>query len=252
MIDIHSHLLPGVDDGSPSLDVTVGVLRRFRDQGVQTVVCTPHLAASEAPRVPQADYARRFEALQAGAPPDGPALKLGFEIMLDVPGVDLTAPHLALGGSTAVLVEFPRPSLPAGAGDELHRLRMSGVVPVVAHPERYRGCTLDAVRQWRRAGAVIQTDGMMLLGRGAAAQLAREMLAQGLVDCVASDNHGDGRSLAGVRRWLEELGAREAARLLTKINPERVLTDDPPLPVPPVHVSRGPLARLRELLRGHR
>lgn len=248
MIDIHAHLLPGVDDGSPSLEVTLGVLRRFRADGVDAVVCTPHLAASEAALAPHADYVGRFGEL-LGAAPGSPELSLGFEIMLDVPGADLTAPQLTLGSSRAVLVEFPRAGVPPGAGAELARIRALGVVPVLAHPERYRGCTLDLVREWRAGGAVIQTDGMMLLGSGPRAELARELLAHGLVDCIASDNHGDSRSLAGVRRWLNELGAREAARLLTSVNPERVLCDDPPLPVPAVRVPRGPLARLRELLR---
>lgn len=251
MIDLHSHLLPAVDDGSPSLAVSLAVLARFGAEGVETVVCTPHLRASEAARVDHAEYARRFEELRAAAPA-APALRLGFEIMLDVPGADLAAPHFALGGGTAVLVEFPRGGVPAGAADELRRLRALGVVPVVAHPERYRNCTLEMVGEWRAAGAVIQTDGMMLLGTGAPAQLARAMLEQSLVDCIASDNHGDSRSLAVVRRWLLELEAPEAARLLTRDNAGRVLGGEAPHPVPPVRVPAGPLARLRELLRMRR
>jgi protein-tyrosine phosphatase len=251
VIDIHSHLLPAVDDGSPSVAVSVAVLRRFRDDGVETVVCTPHLDASQAARVPHAEYADRFAELVASAP-EGVELKLGFEIMLDVPGADLTAPHLSLGDSNAVLVEFPRDGVPAGATDELRRLKASGLVPVVAHPERYRNCTAQQVREWRRAGAVIQTDGMMLLGAGAPAQLARELLAESLIDCIASDNHGDSRSLGGVRRWLMELDAPVASRLLTHVNPFRVLSDEAPQPVPPVRVPHGPLRRLRELLRGER
>jgi protein-tyrosine phosphatase len=251
MIDIHSHLLPAVDDGSPSVAVSLAVLARFAGEGVEGVVCTPHLRASEAGSVDHADYRRRFDALRDAAPAV-PELRLGFEIMLDVPGADLTAPHLSLGASTAVLVEFPRSGVPVGAGDELRRLRASGVVPVVAHPERYRNCTVETVRDWRRAGAVIQTDGMMLLGGGAPAQLARDMLVEGLVDCIASDNHGDSRSLAVVRRWLLELDSPDAARLLTRDNAARVLDDERPHPVPPVRVPRGPLVRLRELLRGRR
>ena len=251
MIDVHSHLLPGVDDGSPTLECSLAVLRRFRGEGVTTVVCTPHLRASDAWRAPHEDYARRFAVLREAAG-DGPALALGYEIMLDVPGADLTAAPLRLGGSSAVLVEFPRGGVPPGAAAELARLRGSGVVPVVAHPERYRNCTADVVREWRAAGAAIQTDGMMLLGGGAPARLAREMLADGLVDCIASDNHGDSRSLAVVFRWLEELGAAEAARLLTGENARRLLADEPPHPVPPVRVPGGPLVRLRELLRGRR
>jgi protein-tyrosine phosphatase len=149
-----------------------------------------------------------------------------------------------------VLVEFPRGGLPPGATAELVRLRDCGVVPVVAHPERYRGCTADLVREWRGLGAVIQTDAMMLLGTGPMTELARELLELGLIDCLASDNHGDGRTLATSRRWLEELDAAPQAALLTAANPARLLADQPVLPVAPVRLERGVLDRLRQIVFG--
>lgn len=251
MIDIHSHLLPGVDDGSASIETSVSVLRRFADQGVEVLVCTPHLNASEAAWAPYERHCEILEALVAEAPPT-PALRLGWEIMLDRPGCDLSAPQLALGGSRAVLVEFPRAYLPTGTADELRRLRRSGVVPVVAHPERYYGCTLDTVRAWREEGAVIQTDATMLLTRGPMTELARALLSEGLIDCLASDNHGDRRSLAAARTWLEEMGAEEHAQVLTHANAARLLADQATIPVPPLKLGRGVFGRLRELLFGRR
>ena len=251
MIDIHTHLLPGVDDGSPSVEISTAVLERFAADGVEVLVCTPHLLASEASRIAHQEYAHVFQRLRASAPAL-PRLELGWEIMLDVPGADLTLPHLSLGASHAVLVEFGRTGVPARAAEELFRLRMSGVVPVLAHPERYWGCTVEQVRVWRQAGAVIQTDALMLLGSGPMAAMAKSMLEQGLVDCIASDNHGDSRSLRAARDWLLELGADEHAHLLTRMNAERLLSDNAPIPVPPLRIERGFLRRLRELVRGGR
>ena len=249
MIDIHSHLLPGVDDGSPSLDVSLRVLEDFQRDGVDVLVCTPHLNASAIGRAPIERHQEIFEELTAAAPAR-PELKLGWEIMLDVPDADLRPSHLALGGSTAVLVEFPRAHVPERAAEELFRIRMSGVVPVVAHPERYWGCTLDQVREWRNVGAVIQLDGAGLVGSAEMARLARAMLEQGLIDCIASDNHGDTRSLAATRRWLEEQGADEQAELLVDTNARRLLANEPVLPVPPLPVEPGLLSRLKQLLLG--
>jgi protein-tyrosine phosphatase len=249
VIDIHSHLLPAVDDGSPSIEVSVGVLERFAADGIELLVCTPHLNASDAATVAHEEYARVFERLRAAAPAS-PKLALGWEIMLDVPGADLSAPYLSLGDSRAVLVEFARTGVPARAADEIFRLRMSGVVPVLAHPERYWGCTADQVRAWRQAGAVIQMDAQMLLGSGPMAQMAKELLEEGLVDCIASDNHGDSRTLRAARDWLVELGAEEQARLLTHTNADRVLRNLDPIPVAPVRVERSFLGRLREIVRG--
>ena len=251
MIDIHSHLLPGVDDGSANIETSVTVLERFARHGLEVLVCTPHLEASRADLAPYEHHRALLAELVAAAPPK-PELRLGWEIMLDRPGCDLQSPTLALGGSRAVLVEFPRAYLPVGTTDELDRIRQSGVVPVVAHPERYYGCTLDTVRAWRDAGAVIQTDATMLLARGPMTELAKSLLAAGLIDCLASDNHGDRRSLAAARVWLEEIGASDHARLLTHSNAARVLADEPPLPVPPLPLARGVIHRLRELLFGRR
>lgn len=251
MIDIHTHLLPGVDDGSPSADVSLPILRRFVEEGVEVVVCTPHLEASRAARAPHEEYDAILRSLAAGAP-EGITLLPGWEIMIDVPGIDLSDRRLGLGGSPAVLVEFPRMNVPTEAGRELMRLRTSGIIPVLAHPERYWGCTPEMVDTWRNAGAAIQMDASMLLGGPNSSKLARALLAEGLVDCIASDNHGDRRSLAGARQWLLELGADEQAELLTRGNARRMLDGQLPLPVAPLPVvERGMLARLKQLVLGH-
>jgi protein-tyrosine phosphatase len=249
MIDIHSHLLPGVDDGSPSVAVSVPVLERFAAAGVECIVLTPHLVASQARKAPYEKHLEILETLRAAAT-RGPELRLGWEIMLDEPNADLRAPHFGLGGSRAILVEFPRTSVPAGAAAELFRLRSGGSVPVLAHPERYWGCTLEKVAEWRAVGAVIQMDTAGLIGKGSIAIISRALLEAGLVDLFASDNHGDSRSLATARDWLLEVATPEHAQLLTRTNAKRLLDGDPLVPVPPLPRQSGIFGRLRELFLG--
>ncbi len=249
MIDLHTHLLPGVDDGARDTACALAVLAGFAADGVTAVACTPHLRASALRGGPPRRHDRALDALaaalaaRAGA---APALLHGWEVLLDEPGADLTHPALRLGDAPAVLVEFPRgPALPPRAADELARIRASGVVPVVAHPERYAGCTPADVRAWRAAGAVVQGNADALTAAGARGARARALLAAGLVDVVASDNHGDARSTADARSLLEAEGAGEAATLLTAENPARVLAGRPPLPVPPARVRAGAWGRVR-------
>jgi protein-tyrosine phosphatase len=249
VIDIHTHLLPGVDDGSPNFEVSARVLQQFAADGVTQVVCTPHLEGSRAAEAPIGAHRALLDELRTHAPPSV-AVSLGWEIMLDRPGCDLRAPMLALGDSGAVLVEFPRTHLPKGTTAELERIRDGGRTPVVAHPERYRGITLAIIREWRDIGVVIQTDATMLMAQGGMAEMAKTMLEEGLVDCLASDNHGDRRSLGAARRWLEEMGAEEHASLLTAVNAERVLRNAPVIPAPPLKLARGVFWRLRELVFG--
>ncbi|OYV71791.1 MAG: hypothetical protein B7Z72_06190 [Gemmatimonadetes bacterium 21-71-4] len=213
------------------------------------VVCTPHLMASRAVEAPYNKHLQILGALRDAAPA-GLDLRLGWEIMLDMPGTDLRHPQLALGGSKAVLVEFPRMLVPPHATEELFRLKMSGIVPVLAHPERYSGCTVEQVEAWRRSGTVIQVDGAGLLGGHRSAGLARALLEEGLIDVIASDTHGDARSLAPVRDWLLEVGTGEQAELLTHENARRLLADEPLEPAPPLVVRHGMMAQLRRLLLG--
>ena len=249
MIDVHSHLLPGVDDGSPSIEVSLPVLRRFAADGVTCLVLTPHLVASRAKDAPYEKHLAILASLRAAAT-DAPELRLGWEIMLDEPNADLRAAHLGLGGSRALLVEFPRTSVPASAATELFRLRTSGRMPVLAHPERYWGCTVAKVAEWRSAGAVIQLDTAGLIGRGSMAAISRALLEAGLVDLFSSDNHGDSRSLATARDWLLEVSTPLHAELLTHTNARRLLDDEPLVPVPPLPPRAGIFGRLRELFVG--
>ena len=251
MIDVHTHLLPGVDDGSPSPDVSIPVLERFARDGVQIVVCTPHLDASRASGAPHDRHVEILDDLRQRTTVS-PELRLGWEVMLDAPGVDLRDRRLSLGGSSAVLVEFPRMMTPPNAADELFRLRMSGVVPVLAHPERYWGCTPERVEEWRRVGSVIQMDVAGVFASGPQGALAASLLERGFVDLLASDTHGDRRALLPARHWLIELGADDTADLLTRRNAAHLLANEPLEAVPPVERRRGVFGRLKELLLGSR
>ena len=249
MIDLHTHLLPAVDDGARTREIALGVLAGFAADGVTRLVCTPHLRASESMSAPRA----RMEALArelAASATRAPQLEVGWEIMLDTTGMDLTRPTLRLGGSRAVLVEFPRTGVPPRAGVELARIARSGVVPLLAHPERYWGIAVAHVREWRALGVRMQVDASSIGSEGTRGRLTRALLAEGLVDMIASDNHGDVRSLADGRRRLEEIGAGELATVLTATNPARLLADEPLEPVPALRLETGWVDRLRHLLGG--
>jgi len=127
---------------------------------------------------------------------------------------------------------------------------MGGLVPVVAHPERYWGCTADLVAAWRSSGAVIQMDVTAILGPKRMHRFGEELLARGLVDCFASDTHVDKRSLSAARQWLAEVADADVANLLTRDNPRRLLEDQDVMPVPPIKLQLGMIRRLRELVLG--
>jgi protein-tyrosine phosphatase len=249
VIDLHSHLLPGVDDGSRSVDQSVKVLGALATEGLTDICLTPHLKASQAAKGPPPAHDRAFDALVATAPAT-PRLHRGAEVMLDRPLT--TSPEqlrrVTLGGTRYILVEFPRMVALDTVTNALSRILDLGLVPVLAHPERYSCCSPDAVNRWRSLGAVMQVDGPTLSTRQARGQRARDLITHGLADIIAGDNHGDDRSMSEGRRFLLAQDAPEQAELLTRVNPGAILADESLQGVPPMVIRRSWLQRLRGLL----
>jgi protein-tyrosine phosphatase len=253
VIDLHSHLLPAVDDGSRSVAQSVKVLEEMARQGITDVCLTPHLPAGRAESGPPAAHQRAFEALRPQAPA-APRLHRGAEVMLDRP---LTRPvalarNVTLGGSRYVLVEFPRLVAYDTVTNALTQVAELGLIPLLAHPERYSCCTPDAVRHWRSVGSKMQVDSTTLLTPQARGQRARQLVGEGLADILAGDNHGDGRSVVTGARFLQAQDGREQVELLAVRNPAAILEDRDLTPVPPIRIRQSWMSRIKEFLEGTR
>jgi protein-tyrosine phosphatase len=251
VLDLHCHLLPAVDDGSRSVGQSVKVLLAFESQGITGVCLTPHLLASEAAAGVPAVQQAAFKKL-APAVPEGMRLMRGAEIMLDRPMGRAVARDrvVTLNGSRYILVEFPRQVAPTTVVDALDLVLAIGLVPVVAHPERYSCCEPARARRWREMGARLQLDGPTLLMPRTRGHRARELLSHGLCDIVAGDNHGDDRSLGPVGEALRGQGASEQAELLLTTNPTALVEDRDPEEVPPFALRLPLVDRMRKLF-GH-
>lgn len=247
MIDLHSHLLPGVDDGSRSVEQSVGVLRTFRERGVTTVAATPHLLASQlAAGFPPA-YQAAWDALLPHVP-SGVTLVRGAEVMLDRPlPAEAARREVTLGGTRYILVEFPRMVPAEIVGRALHDVSAHGLVPVLAHPERYSSCSVEAARTWRRMGAVLQVDATTLTLPRSRGDRARALVAAGLADILAADNHGDARCVATALDWLTEHEGEDQAVLLLDANPRAILEDRALYEVDPLPMRTSLWRRVRGL-----
>jgi protein-tyrosine phosphatase len=261
--DLHSHLVPGVDDGARTLDESMEGIGRMVESGVERIVTTPHFDASLcrdekrfAARIEEIDdgFARLRQAV-AEAHPDV-ELGRGQEVLLDDPFPDLSDPRLRLDGTRFVLVEWPRLSIPPSTPEVIQRIRSDGWVPIIAHPERYRDilANFGIVSAWRRAGACLQMNHGSLVGRyGRGPQAAAmHLLEGGWVDLLSSDFHGRPHLsifLAEIREWLTSRGHDEVFEILTRVNPGRVLGDELPEPVPSITIERSLWSRLTGFLR---
>ena len=250
MIDFHSHLMPGVDDGAADLDESRSGLQVMRDQGITIIVTTPHIRASmtDRPRelekyLGELDVA--FEALATLAATEFPDLRIerGVELMLDTPQPAMGDPRLHLAGSSFVLMEFPYMSIPPNSAMAVRQLRGRGVIPIVAHPERYSNMAsnVELIDDWRDAGAYIQVNAGSFVGQygNTARRLAWSMVERGLVDYLSSDYHSRGRcSVRACASAFLERGGAAQLRAMTLTNPQRMLRSEPPIPVEPLEESQ--------------
>ncbi len=249
MIDLHSHLLPGVDDGARSAEQAVEVLERMATSGVTDVCLTPHLLASTLGRGIPSTHDRAYAALmkQAG---EMPQLHRGAEVMLDRPVEPCVASErtATLGGSRYLLVEFPRLVVFSAVIQALGRVIEIGLIPVLAHPERYACCSVGAVQRWKELGALMQVDATTLLSPHGRGNRARNLVGEGLADILASDNHGDTRMMTGAVDLLTEQNGDLQVTLLTERNPGAMLADEALEPVPPFQIHTSWIQRVRGLL----
>lgn len=250
MIDLHCHLLPGVDDGSKSVEQSVAVLATMASEGVTDVVLTPHLDASRILEGPPPEHDEAMAALTSQAPA-GIRLHRGAEVMLDrglTPRAIATR-RITLAGSRYVLVEFTRQVAGRSAGAALTQMVKAGLTPLVAHPERYSVCSVEIVTWWKEIGAIMQVDANTLFLPTSRGNRARDLVAHGLADVLAADNHGDSRSLALPWAKLVASGLEAEAGLLMQANPAAILADEQVDSVPPAKVKVSLLTRLKGWVR---
>lgn len=257
LVDFHCHVIPGVDDGAADVEQGLAALQAFREQGIGTVVATPHLDASvtERPELLSGRLAA-FDAalaeLEAALEDLGLDLRLerGAELKLDAPEPRFGDDRVRLAGTRFVLVEFVGFQVPPYGARQLASIRDEGWLPILAHPERYRGVeqAFDRASSWREAGAYFQLNAGSLTGYYGpdVGKVARRMLELGWADYLSSDYHSRGQPhvaealqvVRGAADDDEDPAPGEAARLLAEINPARMLKGLEPFGVPPLTFSR--------------
>ena len=245
MIDIHTHILPGLDDGARDFDTAVVMAQMAQESGVTDIIATPHAnQRSRYENYVSEDLDDKLTFLQAAVRHAGLEVKIhpGMEIFgtPDLPELLRAGKVRTLAGSRYLLVEFAFREDPFFMEHLLRRLRAEGVEPIVAHPERYYALQdmPDILFDWAASGVWMQVNKGSLMGSfgSAARRTAQMMLANDLAAAVASDAHGSDRRTTDMSHLLDyitmEFSHRRADRLLQE-NPRRILNDRPLLPGEP-------------------
>ena len=195
--DLHTHVLPGVDDGAPEMEYALQMLRNAAAGDVQRLAVTPHCNRPyEAPNYLDADLKNRFLQLQQAAGEIPVELVLGAEAYVDdqLPQLLEQKKIPTINGSRYLLMEFPVDAKPAFFEDKLSSILALGYIPLVAHPERYVAVcnTPQIVMPWLDMGCHLQLTGGSVMGEYGKIvhKTATFLLQQDLVACIASDAHG--------------------------------------------------------------
>ena len=228
MIDLHCHLLPGIDDSPETMDEALALCRHAVDSGITHCVVTPHVHpgryANDAVSIAAAAAALKAALAAAGIPL---AVSFSGEVRIS----DEVLPMIAAGripfhgewqGRRVMLLEFPHSHIPPGSDRLVRWLLQRGIVPLVAHPERNKDVMRDLARlhEFVAMGCLFQVTAGALAGRfgDAAEERAREILVAGWATVLASDAHNLKSRPPELREGLEVasglIGEAAATRLV--------------------------------------
>jgi protein-tyrosine phosphatase len=230
MIDIHCHLLPGIDDGSKSWDTTLEMCRMAAADGVTHIVATPH--ANYEYRYDRAGYFALLEELRSRVPEM--SFSLGCDFHLSFENIEHAREHpelYSIGETRYLLVELSDFSV-FGFAQSLYNLRAAGLVPILTHPERNPRILAnpELLRDFSDAGCLMQITANSLTGFwGKSSQkMCETMLKTNMVHFIASDAHGiRSRSpiLSAARNAAAKIVGAAAADALVNANPSAVVNN---------------------------
>jgi protein-tyrosine phosphatase len=230
MVDIHSHVLPGVDDGARTLEDSITMLTIAAGAGTTDIVATSH---SNTEYVWDPDIVEdRLNEVQS-AIGDRIRVYSGCELHITFDNINDAIAHPAkytINHKQWILIEFSDLIIFQNSGDILHRLRDAGMLPIIAHPERNQIMQnrFDTLEQWVFEGAFLQLTGQSLLGTFGTGvrKFSERLIEKGLVHFVASDAHDASYrtpKLDEAFQWLTGRYGEEYARLVTVDNPRATI-----------------------------
>ncbi|MDP4179689.1 MAG: CpsB/CapC family capsule biosynthesis tyrosine phosphatase [Bacillota bacterium] len=255
MIDIHCHVLWGIDDGPKTIEESIETCKMLKNKGINTIIATPHYILDSAYQthgkvvidmVKQLNDLLREKSL-------GLEIRHGMEVFLTPELINLinSKEILTLGDTKYILIESSLNNISIYMEDIFYKLQLEGYTPIFAHPERNSKINLDykLIEKYISNGVLIQVNHDSLIGRygSTVKHFTIELLKKGLAHFIATDTHYVNERFKGEQEFINDLSniiGCENAEKLVRSNPMRLLNNQDIEVLEPVGSRRHFLRRL--------
>ncbi|MDD3818405.1 MAG: hypothetical protein PHG41_00980 [Actinomycetota bacterium] len=237
--DIHTHILPGVDDGCKNLSESLELIKSELENDVKKIVLTPHFNCDGDNFLNRETFLAKIKELKSCVKKNnieidifpGMEIKASFKILDFLNNKDYL---LTLSGKKKyILIELPFTHLPYDLIELLFKIKLYGLIPILAHPERNEVIRkeLNFLRKIKDEGSLIQVNNSSLIKRShpESYKCAVKMLKVGIVDVIASDCHymeGRFSNFEIAYNTLKKIAGRDEANRIAIVNPDKILKNE--------------------------
>lgn len=233
-VDIHSHILYGIDDGSKSLEESKEIIKQHIEMGFKDIVVTPHYIENSDYITNNEEKEKILKTLKKEF--NDINLYLGNEVFINNNIEELLNNNeiSTINGSKYLLIELPLHNKIKNATDIIYELRIKGIIPIIAHPERYEFVQKnpDSVDELIEEGAILQSNYGSIIGVYGehAKKTMKKLLKKNVISVLATDIHFPNNkiylNMDTIRKKLTKIISEEKLKELTILNPKKIINNE--------------------------
>ena len=227
MIDIHTHILFDIDDGSKSIEESIKIIKKYEKKGICDIVLTPHYIENSNYNADNFEKIKRYRLLKEEIKKQNIKVNiyLGNEVYLNSDMVNLIKNKeiMTINNSKYLLIELPFINENVDAINMIHDLKLSNIIPIIAHVERYQYISLSKIDEYRKSGAFIQINSSSIYNKygNKAKKLAISFLKNNVVDFIATDTHHESKMIISSKKIM-----RKISKITNKKYAKEILIDN--------------------------